>query len=388
MLIGLKSFINKHKYAFFIFWFMFVYNFVVIKQFSFPEMDEITYTYHIVDFSVGFCTKLLPGAICNAILPTTEFVVVNLYFLILYHTFLIIVAFMLEAFLKKFNANERMAAFIMVMFFITGPATFSIHIYRFGMLDTYWLFFTALFFIAVQNKVLRWFVPVIFILSVFIHVSAMISFVPFFALIVLIETIESDNHKKSYLCIFALCVIVSFITFIYFTSNEADNLQLTLDEFRTFISSKNLSALDDYTMYYDYSLYRISYLDGTSIRDIPGLFGGLLLQIKETVRAYKTFDIGYLFSVVKQILLSVPIVLFLYKYVYRKFRDKKHNFLGGFVYFCSLFLFPLSFVCGVLCSPDITRWYSHSLIMFSPGESHGQRSPVGYSPWGRKVRHD
>ena len=27
---------------------------------------------------------------------------------------------------------------------------------------------------------------------------------------------------------------------------------------------------------------------------------------------------------------------------------------------------------------------AHSSILFLPGESHGQRSLVGYSPWGRK----
>ena len=26
--------------------------------------------------------------------------------------------------------------------------------------------------------------------------------------------------------------------------------------------------------------------------------------------------------------------------------------------------------------------------VFLPGESHGQRSLAGYSPWGRRVRHD
>ena len=26
--------------------------------------------------------------------------------------------------------------------------------------------------------------------------------------------------------------------------------------------------------------------------------------------------------------------------------------------------------------------------VFLPEKSHGQRSPVGYSPWGHKVRHD
>ena len=26
--------------------------------------------------------------------------------------------------------------------------------------------------------------------------------------------------------------------------------------------------------------------------------------------------------------------------------------------------------------------------VFLPGESHGQRNPDGYSPWGRRVKHD
>ena len=30
------------------------------------------------------------------------------------------------------------------------------------------------------------------------------------------------------------------------------------------------------------------------------------------------------------------------------------------------------------------RWKRQSTPVFLPGESHGQRSLVGYSPWGRK----
>ena len=29
-----------------------------------------------------------------------------------------------------------------------------------------------------------------------------------------------------------------------------------------------------------------------------------------------------------------------------------------------------------------------STAVFLPGDSHGQRSLAGYSPWGRRVRHD
>ena len=32
------------------------------------------------------------------------------------------------------------------------------------------------------------------------------------------------------------------------------------------------------------------------------------------------------------------------------------------------------------------KWQSTPVLL--PGKSHGQRSPVGYSPWGLRVRHD
>ena len=33
-------------------------------------------------------------------------------------------------------------------------------------------------------------------------------------------------------------------------------------------------------------------------------------------------------------------------------------------------------------------WIRHSTPVFLPGESHGRRTLVGYSPRGRRVRHD
>ena len=37
-------------------------------------------------------------------------------------------------------------------------------------------------------------------------------------------------------------------------------------------------------------------------------------------------------------------------------------------------------------SPGVREWLPISV--FLPGKSHGQRSLVGYSPWGRRVGHD
>ena len=38
--------------------------------------------------------------------------------------------------------------------------------------------------------------------------------------------------------------------------------------------------------------------------------------------------------------------------------------------------------------PGSGRWKWQPMTVFLPGKSHGQRSLVGYSPWGHRVRHD
>ena len=41
---------------------------------------------------------------------------------------------------------------------------------------------------------------------------------------------------------------------------------------------------------------------------------------------------------------------------------------------------------GNLATSVILQWHPTPVLL--PGESHGQRSLVGYSPWGRRVGHD
>ena len=65
-MIKLKNLVIRHKIALSFFAFIVIYNFVFVdKPFEFSSLCDVTYAYHLVDFSVGFCTKLLPGAIYN-----------------------------------------------------------------------------------------------------------------------------------------------------------------------------------------------------------------------------------------------------------------------------------------------------------------------------------
>lgn len=370
MLDKFRNALEKHKYFVTIFVFFLVYNFIIVGNFSFPHINELTYTFHIVDFSIGFCPALLPGAIYNALFSTTQSNVVNLYIVILYHLFLLAVSFMLEKFLYKFDSKNRFVAFIIVLFFITGPSTFSTHVVELGMLDTYWLFFAVAFLIMVQNKYLKWFVPIIFALSIFIHVGALISFIPFFALILLLEASKNEKVSKSYIIIFAASLLLAAGTFVCFTAFEESNLTLSLDSFRAFLRERNISEWETSTVYYDYALYRIA-PDGVKMENLVSdgeggflmqVFGAFMRQIKETFRMFPKIDKPYYVNFASDILISTPIVVFLYKYVLSVYKKEKENKFRRFIWFCALCLLPFTFVTSVLCSPDLIRWFGHGVM--------------------------
>ena len=369
MMEKIRSILEKHRYFLGIFVFFLIYNFVVVGNFSFPKIDELCYTFHIVDYSIGFCPALLPGAVYNAIFSTTRVEIVNLYVVILYHVFLLAVSFMLEIFLNKVDTKNRFFALIMVLFFITGPSTFSTHTTEIGMLDTYWLFFAVAFFAMVKNKYLKWFVPIIFVLSVFIHVGALISFLPFFALIILLEASQSEKVSKSYMFIFAVSILLAAVAFIYFTAFEESNLTMDLESCRALIRGRNISEWEDCPIYYDYALYRIS-PDGTIMESFASESDGVFIQILdafrrqiiEIFRTYPKIEKQYYVDFAVDILVSIPIVVFLYKFVLAFFKKEKENKLRRFVWFCTLCLLPFTFITGMLCSVDLIRWFGHGVI--------------------------
>lgn len=369
MINKIKKKLFDHKTAIFIFIFFAVYNILIVEKAEIPAIDEITYTYHIVDYTIGFCTKLLPGAIYNFLFPTTDAVVVNIYFFVLYHIFLVAVSLLLEKLLKDTPENSRMFVLILIMFFITGPSTFSGHIYRFGMLDTYWLFFTVLFVVFLKNKYLKWAVPVFFVLALLIHVSALVSFIPFFALLVLLEASKKEKADKGTMAIFAVSVVVALGAGLYFVVNESDNIVLSRDAFLKLLEERNISEWESYKTYYDYSIYRTSYLDeetnmGAGFSDNGGLLAllsPLIIQIKETFAAYSSMD-SYFEDSFRSVALSLPVIIFLYMYAVSSLKESRNNPVRWFTWLCTLFLLPLVFISGILCSPDITRWFSHSVI--------------------------
>ena len=57
----------RQRYALFFFVFFVLYNFIVVNHCRIVPTWGLTYTYHLLDFSFGFCARFLPGAVFNLI---------------------------------------------------------------------------------------------------------------------------------------------------------------------------------------------------------------------------------------------------------------------------------------------------------------------------------
>ena len=124
----LKNAFYEHRFGLFFFVFLKAYSFIVSGNMQVWKVDGITYSFHVVDFSMGFCTKLLPGAVCNFLFDEVTEAKVSTYLNILVAFCFLLVSLLLEKIVLSTGKEYRTPLIFLIAFFLTGPATFSIYI--------------------------------------------------------------------------------------------------------------------------------------------------------------------------------------------------------------------------------------------------------------------
>lgn len=124
----LKNAFYEHRFGLFFFVFLMAYSFIVSGNMQVWKVDDLTYSFHVVDFSMGFCTKLLPGAVCNFLFDEVTEAKVSTYLNILVAFCFLLVSLLLEKIVLSTGKEYRTPLIFLIAFFLTGPATFSIYI--------------------------------------------------------------------------------------------------------------------------------------------------------------------------------------------------------------------------------------------------------------------
>lgn len=368
---SLKSFCLQHRIFFGLFAFILVYETVVGNNFSLWHLYEHFFVFYVVDFGMGFCSRILPGAIYRLIFGEADERVISVYVSVLLIIFFAGVCIFLEKLITHTSKENRTLCLFFVLLFITGPASFSYFVTGLGVLDFYWVILTLLFFVFLSKKQLYFLIPFVFSLCVFVHYGAMVCYIPMMAIILLYKiSVTNDNKSKKLLwSVFAASVLFAFITTLYFLLFERQNLVYTMEEFDAVILERGAK----YTYYYDYEFYKsISSQMGVSADSYIYSEGNLILRLLKFVQTQfestfnRNFKIGSMQELSFAGLVLLPVLGVIFSALFERIRNREEkNAVKKFSLAFIPLLFLMTFVFGTFFSTDTFRWLSHTFLPLS-----------------------
>ena len=363
-----KSNKDLWKYAAFFFAFTVLYHIIVVNRLGLWKLNDVTYSVYCMDFSFGFAAKLLPGAVFRLLFGSdASRLSANIYAVILILIFFAGLSVLLSKFMLRMPQQYKNSALVLLFFFITGGYTFAIYTKWVGILDTNWLLISLVFFLCLECRKLRWCIPLLFVLSLFIHYSAIVFFLTTFSILLLYKASVTDSKKEriEMLVVFAVSVIITFVLFFFFILNESLMIG-SLEDLRKMLVQRGVEN----TTYQEYAFFRL--WDGKSF--IPDSLNHMKPSPMKFVylfyyQAKLLFDIFLklpeesLTMSIGGFLLVIPLVLFIMN-IYRKRMRGESTRFKRFCAFIMFMQFPFVYALAIpfAISVDMTRYLAHGLL--------------------------
>ncbi|MCR5041352.1 MAG: hypothetical protein K6C36_04535 [Clostridia bacterium] len=364
------GFFTRHRYAVFFFAYLVVYNVCIVNRCGTWTVSDIVYTYHIVDFkNLGFRSQLLPGAIFYGIFgDRTSETLITVYEAVLIILFFIFAAFLLERFMHSVEKKYLRASMILVLFYMSGMLTFAIFTDELGMLDSYWLFFSAMFIFFLDRKALRFLIPVLFVLSLLVHFSAVLCYVAGFSILLLyrISAAEDRRSRAGYIAVAALCLAATGVLLIYFILFQSDGLPMTMEEFGQLVKDRG----GDYVLYYEYSLfnwYKMREVIPSEVFAIASpverLIKIVISKCSFTIWEYSLDPLAFALRLALIFSVGTPAAVFYYRRMARFFKVLRGRRLKRLCVVLMMIQPVFTAVTGSLYSPDLVRWCTHAFLI-------------------------
>ncbi len=363
----IKNFLKNHYYAIGFFAFLWIYAIAVVGKFKPWDIYDVVYAFHAVDYSMGFASKILVGAVYQFF-----FGEINRETMIVFDKIVLCIIFavssvLLEKLMLHTEEKHRKTAFFILMFFLTGTPTFTAYVFALGMMDTFFVVFALLFIIFLSYKYSRWFLIVPLIGVVMVHYASMICFAPAMVLLALykISCIDKKSEKTVLWISLSIGFAAMMVLFIYLLFYEVDNIKYTYEEFIEIMKARGVEQHD----YYASAFFRKAYSTPEryeNVIDVEGEVGlskffALLIQ-----QAQITFELLKAHNGIRVFIMLLPLSWFLFKFLYNQAKENKENKLKVFTFICMGLLFFATLICAPFVSADSVRWVDHSLfILFS-----------------------
>ena len=348
------------------------YNFAICG-FRPWKTDLTTFSFYAVDYSFGFCTKFLPGAFYNLFTKAVSFRKVDLFCNVLLLLAMCSVCLMLDRFYNGVPSEYKKTVLVVYLFFLAGTGGFSMLFKDFGLLDGFWIYFAILIVFFLRYRVLRPLLPVFFFLCLLTHLGAAITYVPFFAILILYELslCEKKSQKWVLRVVFVVSLLVTAATVLYFFRNDRSNLRFSsARELRSALYRRGADgAYYCYVFFDDYSSYLVEppdpliTLSGTFLpAQVEQVLNTVFRQIALTFELYKSRNYKSFWIEGCTILVLAPAAVCLYKVLAFQFKRAKGSVVKRAAVFFCMCLAPFTSITAFFLSIDV-RWIFHAYLM-------------------------
>lgn len=362
----------RHKVMFCLLSFLLVYECVFSGQFKAWSVGDYPYAYHAMDYSLGFVTRILPGAICNFLFKEISVFKVTVLETVLLLIFFVCLSFLLEKLYYRFGSKDRKSGLLLIFLFVTGPCSFGIYVKELGMLDAWWLYCAVIILFLLSNKKLRPLIVVFAFVMILIYYASVICFAPFIVIVLLYQaTVETDpGERRRIYVIAAAFALIAVGSALYFMSFERTNIRLSQEEFYTLLTSRGFKGnLEDiYTIVYVVPPEESGITPGTDaeIWSQTGMTSDLLNQI--FVRLLMHWNIfmestktKYL-HVLYAFLLTCPVMVLMLSFFSSRMKTEEKR-VRKFVFFCMIVLFFFVNGAALFVSTDNMKWLAHAFML-------------------------
>lgn len=371
-----QSFFSKYKVFFLSSGaFLLYYIFFAIGNF-FQEINPVAYEFLAADYSVGFCSRILPGAVYHALIGSYNITAATIYVKAVTVLFILLVGVVIQIFYDSVKQYDKKNVFVFISLLLFNSVIFSYFLKFEGSLDIYWMILFLIGFLFSENKVLVCLCPVICVAMMMVYTASILCAAPLLCLILLLKAIstEKKNDKTIYSVVFVVSVVCALGAFAYFTVSASNNLLMSFEELRSFLEQRGAET----SHYFQWALFPDEYAnlarqsEDMEVYTFPAWVeiasANPLINVLRSfvMMIYYNFQSTNYKIVIPLLIYIMPVIAILYKMIVSRFKSTD-NKLKKFISFCFMVLPVLNLLAMIFLSNDVERWIGHAVLILFAG---------------------
>lgn len=366
---ALSCWMKRHRVGLCCFSFLLVYQWLIINNGSLWWVNPSTYALYVIDYSMGFCTRILPGAVYMALVGKYDYRPISAFVMVFFLVLLFLVSLFAEKFYDVADPGEKKTALLMLFFFLTGPFTFGLFANAFGMLDTY----LCLLFVAalplLRKRRLKWLLPLFFVGMILVHYAAVFSYAALLMIMILFAAAKTEDRteKREYYALFVFCALLSAVLSGYFLLFDVENVAYPVEELDHILREERGALFPEYV---ESALYRLT---DSSVAGADGVVeryaadpnaSGIVRFIQWFVFfIHIAFSFAHSYDrLLFPVLLELPAAVFLIALLISWFRNRKGNRELRFMALLMIGFFFGGNMVAFLFAADNFRWMCHAVV--------------------------